>query len=59
MARDSWASAADIGTGEDFKTAAVTSEAGKARRLRVESPAFGAEGPEKSLKRKINDRSEK
>jgi hypothetical protein len=54
MVRDSWASAVDIGTGDDFKTAEATSEAGKARRLRVESPALGVEGPEKSLKYRIN-----
>ena len=54
MVRDSWASAVDIGTGDDFKTAEATSEAGKVRRLRAESPAFGVEGPEKSLKYIIN-----
>jgi len=47
--RDSWASALDIGTGDDFKTAAATSEAGRARRLRAESPTFVVDGPEKSL----------
>jgi hypothetical protein len=54
MARDSWASAVDIGTGDDFKTAEATSEAGKARRLQVESPVFDVEGPEKSLEHRIN-----
>lgn len=47
--RDSWASALDIGTGDDFNTAAATSEAGRARRLRAESPTFVIDGPEKSL----------
>lgn len=54
MVRDSWASAVDIGTGDDFKTAEATSEAGKVRRLRVEIPAFDVEGPEKSLEHRIN-----
>lgn len=54
MVRDSWASAVDMGTGDDFKTAEATSETGRARRLRVESPAFDVEGPEKSLKSRIN-----
>jgi hypothetical protein len=49
IVRDSWASAVDIGTGDDFKTAEATSEAGRARRLRVESPTFVVDGPEKSL----------
>jgi hypothetical protein len=49
MVRDSWASALDIGTGDDFKTAAATSEAGRARRLRAESPTFVVDGFEKSL----------
>lgn len=49
MASDSWASALDIGTGDDFKTAAATSEAGRARRLRAESPTFVVDGFEKSL----------
>jgi hypothetical protein len=53
MVRDSWASALDMGTGDDFKTAAATSEAGKARRLRAESPAFVIDGPEKSLENAI------
>lgn len=53
MARDSWASAVDIGTGDDFRTAAATSEAGRARRLRAESPTFVVEGPEKSLDSEI------
>jgi hypothetical protein len=54
IARDSWASAVDIGTGDDFRTAAATSEAGRARRLRVESPTFAVDGPEKSLEGEIN-----
>ena len=49
IARDSWASALDTGTGDDFRTAAATSEAGSARRLRAESPTFVVDGPEKSL----------
>ena len=55
MARDSWASALDRGTGEDFKTAAATSEAGRARRLRVESPTVVVDGPEKSLNSAIRN----
>jgi hypothetical protein len=43
-----------IGTGNDFKTAEATPEAGKAHRLRVESPGFDVEGPEKSLEHRIN-----
>ena len=39
--RDYWASAADIGTGNDSKTAEASSEVDKVRRLRVETPAFG------------------
>ena len=53
MARDSWASAVDIGTGDDFRTAAATSEAGRARRLRAESPTFVVDGLEKSLDSEI------
>ena len=49
IARDSCASAVDIGTGDDFRTAAATSEAGRARRLRAESPTFVVDRPEKSL----------
>ena len=55
--RDSWASALDIGTGDDFKTAAATSDAGRARRLRAESPTFVVDGPEKSLDSAINTRN--
>jgi hypothetical protein len=55
--RDSWASALDIGTGDDFKTAAATSEAGRARRLRAEIPMFVVDGPEKSLDSVIKTRS--
>jgi len=47
--RDSRASAPDIGTGDDFKTAAATSEAGRVRRLRTESPMLVVDGPEKSI----------
>ncbi len=43
----------DIGTGDDFKTAAATSGAGRARRFRAESPAFVVDGPEKSLDSEI------
>ncbi len=42
----------DIGTGDDFKTAA-TSGAGRACCFQVESPAFVVDGPEKSLDSKI------
>lgn len=49
IVRDSWASAVDIGTGDDFRTAAATSEAGNARRLRAETPTFVVDGPENSL----------
>jgi hypothetical protein len=62
MARDSWASAVDIGTGDDFRSAAATSEAGRARRLRAESLTFAVDGPEKSLlseiKRENNRKTE-
>jgi len=43
----------DIGTGDDFKTAAATSGAGRARCFRAESPAFIVDGPEKSLDSEI------
>ena len=49
IARDSFASAAEIGTGEDLIMAAMTSEVGSARRFRVgvDEPQVG--GFEKSL----------
>jgi hypothetical protein len=37
-----------------FKTAEATSKQAKLVHLRVESPAFGMEGPEKSLEYGIN-----
>jgi len=56
IVRDSRASALDMGTGDDFKTAAATSEEGRTRRLRVESPTFVLEGPAKSLDNAIKRR---
>jgi hypothetical protein len=47
--RDSWASAVDMGTGDDFKTAEATSDPGRARRLRADRARFVVDGPEKSL----------
>jgi hypothetical protein len=57
MVRDSRASALDIGTGDDFKTAVATSGDGRARRLRAESPTFVLDGPAKSLNNSIKRRS--
>ncbi len=42
----------DVGTGDDFKTAA-TSGAGRVHRFQVESLAFVVDGPEKSLDSEI------
>jgi len=49
--RDSWASADEIGTGEDFTMASATSDVGKARRLRAVGVMFDPAGEEKSLRR--------
>jgi hypothetical protein len=50
--RDSWASADEIGTGEDFTTASATSDVGKARRLRAAGVMLDPTGEEKSLRGK-------
>lgn len=47
--RDSWASAEEMGTGEDFTTARATSDVGRARRLRVVGVVLAPTGEEKSL----------
>jgi hypothetical protein len=51
-----WASAVDIGTGDDFRNAAATSEAGRARRFRAESPTFVVEGPESTEQYSLSPR---
>ena|SRR5882762_10370593 len=48
--RDSWASADEIGTGEDFTIASTTSDVGRARRLRAAGVALDPVGEEKSLR---------
>lgn len=49
ITRDSFASAEEIGTGEDLITAVATSDAGNARRFRVVGVAVADAGVEKSL----------
>ena len=46
---DSWASAEDMGTGEDLMMARAISEVGIARRLRVVGAVLEPVGAEKSL----------
>lgn len=46
---DSWASAKEIGTGEDFTIASDTSEVGSVRRLRAVGVELDPTGDEKSL----------
>lgn len=62
MERDSLASAAEMGTGEDFTMAVATSEVGSARRFRVLDEEADPTGAEKSLSNDIqnhNDRQHK
>jgi hypothetical protein len=50
MASDWVASAEDMGTGEDFIMAVITSDVGRTRRLRVVGVVAGPAGVEKSLR---------
>lgn len=47
---DSWASAEEMGTGEDLTIARATSEVGNARRLRAVGVELDPTGDEKSLR---------
>jgi hypothetical protein len=49
---DSWASASEIGTGEDFTIALAISEVGSARRFLGETVAEFPAGAENNLKMK-------